>query len=177
MTTTSKFHLSLAVKDLDASVRFYSVLFGAAPTKLKPGYAKFDLAEPALNLTMQPGDPCCITGLSHMGVRVESLAQVLAAKQRLQAAGLTTFDAMNTTCCHAVQDKIWITDPTGYRWEVYVFQGDAEAFSDAAHAEAVAAGSPCSSSACVPAGAGVAQPDAARPAAPDAACCAPACCR
>ena len=148
-----KFHLSLDVKNIEDSVRFYSILFGTTPTKVRPGYAKFDLAEPAVNLTLQENAPCCITGLSHMGVRVGSTARVLEAKHRLQAAGLTTFEETNTTCCYAVQDKIWVTDPTGYRWEVYVFKGDSEAIADHAHEEAVAAGSPCSSTECVPAGA------------------------
>ena len=122
----AKLHLSLDVKNLEESVRFYSALFGAPPTKLKPGYAKFDLAQPAVNLTMQQASHCCLQGLSHLGLRVDSTEQVLAARARLNAAGLQTLDEMNTTCCHAVQDKIWLTDPTGYRWEVYVFKGDAE---------------------------------------------------
>jgi len=79
---------------------------------------------------MQVGTPCCITGVSHMGVRVSSTQEVLAAKARLQAAGMATFDETNTTCCYAVQDKIWVTDPTGYRWEVYVFKGDSETAAD-----------------------------------------------
>jgi hypothetical protein len=75
---------------------------------------------------MQEATHCCLQGLSHMGLRVESTEQVLAVKQRLNAAGIKTLDEMNTTCCYAVQDKIWLTDPTGYRWEVYVFKGDTE---------------------------------------------------
>ena len=145
-----KFHLSLDVKNVEDSVRFYSILLGASPTKVKPGYAKFDLAEPAVNLTLQENAPCCITGLSHMGVRVDSTAQVLEAKQRLQAAGFATFEENNTICCHAVQDKIWVTDPTGYRWEIYVFKGDSDAIADHAQDQAVAAGLPCSSGECAP---------------------------
>jgi catechol 2,3-dioxygenase-like lactoylglutathione lyase family enzyme len=121
-----KLHLSLDVENLEQSVRFYSALFDAPPTKLKPGYAKFDLDQPAINLTMQQASHCCLQGLSHLGLRVDSTEEVLAVKQRLNAAGLRTQDEMNTTCCYAVQDKIWLTDPTGYRWEVYVFKGDAE---------------------------------------------------
>src|SRR3954454_9133363 len=79
MTTGSKFHLSLDVKNVDESVRFYSTLFGVAPTKVRPGYAKFDLDEPAVNLTLKEKAPCCITGLSHMGVRVSSTQEVAAA--------------------------------------------------------------------------------------------------
>ena len=122
----SKLHVSLDVKNVEESVRFYSALFDAPPTKVKPGYAKFDLDQPAINLTMQEAAHCCLQGLSHMGVRVNSTEEVLAVKQRLNAAGIRTLDEMNTTCCHALQDKIWLTDPTGYRWEVYVFKGDAE---------------------------------------------------
>jgi len=121
-----KLHVSPDVKNLEESVRFYAALFDAPPTKLKPGYAKFDLDQPAINLTMQQASHCCLQGLSHMGLRVESTEQVLAVKHRLNAAGIKTQDEMNTTCCYAVQDKIWLTDPTGYRWEVYVFNGDAE---------------------------------------------------
>lgn len=165
MTTNPKFHLSLDVKNVEDSVRFYSTLFGSEPTKTKPGYAKFDLEQPAVNLTLQENSPCCITGLSHMGVRVDSTLKVLEAKQRLQAAGLATFEETNTTCCYAVQDKIWVTDPTGYRWEVYVFKGDSEAIADHAHDEAVAAGAPCSSTECAPK---EASPPATKSAAP---CC------
>ena len=121
-----KLHLSLDVENLEQSVRFYSALFDAPPTKLKSGYAKFDLDQPAVNLTMQQASHCCLQGLSHLGLRVDSTEEVLAVKQRLNAAGIKTQDEMNTTCCYAVQDKLWLTDPTGFRWEVYVFKGDAE---------------------------------------------------
>ncbi len=123
---TSKVHVSLDVNDIEESARFYSVLFGMTPTKLKPGYAKFDVADPAINLTLQESRHCCLQGLSHMGIRVESTNDVLAFKQRLEEAGIKTADEMNTTCCYAGQDKIWISDPTGFRWEVYAFKGDSE---------------------------------------------------
>ena len=126
-----KVHVSLHVKNVEESVRFYSALFDAPPTKVKPGYAKFDLDQPSINLTMQQASHCCLQGLSHLGVRVNSTEEVLAVKQRLNAAGIKTLDEMNTTCCYAVQDKIWLSDPTGYRWEVYVFKGDAGAKTDA----------------------------------------------
>ena len=121
-----KLHVSLDVANVEASVRFYSALFNAAPTKLRPGYAKFDIEQPAINLTMQQIERCCLQGLSHMGIRVESNAEIESYKSRLMAAGMAVEDEMNTTCCHAVQDKIWVNDPTGYRWEVYVFKGDVE---------------------------------------------------
>lgn len=122
----TKLHVSLDVVNLDKSVQFYTTLFGAQPTKLKPGYAKFDLASPAVNLTMQEKEHCCLQGLSHLGIRVDSTEEVLEYKRRLSEAGIKTEEEMNTTCCYAVQDKIWATDPSGYRWEVYVFKGDAQ---------------------------------------------------
>jgi catechol 2,3-dioxygenase-like lactoylglutathione lyase family enzyme len=123
---TSKVHVSLDVNDIEESVRFYSALFAMTPTKVKPGYAKFDVAEPAVNLTLQESRHCCLQGLSHMGIRVDSTEDVLAFKRRLEQAGIETANEMNTTCCYAVQDKIWITDPTGFRWEVYAFKRDSE---------------------------------------------------
>jgi len=126
----SKAHVSIDVENLERSIEFYSVLFDTPPTKVrpqtKPTYAKFDLDEPSLNLTMNERAACCIQGLNHMGIRVDSIEQVLAAKARLEAAGFKTSDGMGTTCCYAVQDKIWAKDPNGIRWEVYLFKSDAE---------------------------------------------------
>lgn len=124
---TSKVHVSLDVNSIEDSVRFYSALFGMTPTKLKPGYAKFDVPDPAVNLTLQESRHCCLQGLSHMGIRVESTSDVLAFQQRLEQAGIKTATEVNTTCCDAAQDKVWVYDPTGFRWEVYACKGDSEA--------------------------------------------------
>jgi catechol 2,3-dioxygenase-like lactoylglutathione lyase family enzyme len=121
-----KFHLSLDVQDLEQSIRFYSVLLNAPVTKHKPGYAKFDLESPAINLAMQEKAHCCLQGLSHMGLRVETPEEMQTAKQRLEAAGYKTVEEANTTCCYALQDKFWVADPTGYRWEVYMVKADVE---------------------------------------------------
>ncbi len=128
-----KFHLSLDVESLDNSVRFYSTLFGVPPTKLKPDYAKFDVEKPAINLTMQAKTHCCLQGLNHMGLRMETLEEVETIKARLNAAGFTTEDELNTTCCYAVQDKFWVRDPSKYRWEVYVVKTDSETASGESH--------------------------------------------
>jgi len=119
-----KLHVSLDVKSIEDSIRFYSTLFDMQPTKLRPGYAKFDADFPAVNLALNVREHCCLQGLSHMGIRVPSLEQVAASKARLQAAGFKTEDEMGSTCCSALQDKVWVKDPSGYAWEVYVFQGD-----------------------------------------------------
>ena len=120
-----KAHVSLNVRDVEASAAFYGKLFGVPPLKRRPGYAKFDLAEPSLNLTMQQLPP---TGLnaSHFGIQVGSTAEVLAAKARLEASGLATRAEEQTTCCYAVQDKVWVQDPDGNEWEVFVVLEDAE---------------------------------------------------
>ena len=116
-----KVHVSLNVTDFEKSVAFYSAMFGRDPVKLKPGYAKFDIAEPALNLALNyNGEVKQLGALNHLGVEVPSTEAVLNAKDRLQLAGLATFDEMNTDCCYALQDKIWVTDPNGYRWEIFV---------------------------------------------------------
>jgi catechol 2,3-dioxygenase-like lactoylglutathione lyase family enzyme len=122
----ARFHLSLDVENLDASVRFYSALLDSPPTKLKPGYAKFDLESPAINLALQEKSHCCLQGLNHMGLRVQSTEEILAVKQRLEAAGYETTDELNTTCCYALQDKFWVNDPSRYRWEVYILKADTE---------------------------------------------------
>jgi catechol 2,3-dioxygenase-like lactoylglutathione lyase family enzyme len=116
-----KVHVALNVNDVEESVKFYGAMFGIEPVKHKPGYAKFDVAQPALNLTLNYAGPVNANGaLNHLGVQVASTDDVLRAKSRLQEAGLATFDEMGTDCCYALQDKIWITDPNGYRWEFFV---------------------------------------------------------
>jgi catechol 2,3-dioxygenase-like lactoylglutathione lyase family enzyme len=120
MATSRKIHLALNVTDVNRSVEFYRAVFGLEPIKWKPGYAKFDITEPPLNLTLN--HQANIEGrgaLNHLGIEVSSTAEVLAAKERLRQAGLTTLDEMNVDCCFALQDKTWITDPDGYRWEIF----------------------------------------------------------
>jgi len=121
MNNEVKTHVSLNVNDIDESVKFYRAMFGIDPMKLKPGYAKFDIAEPALNLTLNyVGEIKDHGALNHLGIQVRSTDAVLEARERMRLAGLATFDEMNTDCCYALQDKIWVTDPNGYRWEVFV---------------------------------------------------------
>jgi catechol 2,3-dioxygenase-like lactoylglutathione lyase family enzyme len=139
-----KLHISLDVMSLADSVRFYSTLFNVEPAKLKSGYAKFDLESPALVLTMQQRSDFQPAGVNHLGLRVNSTADVLAARERLRAAGLNTVDEIGTVCCYAAQDKIWVTDPNGYRWEIYFFKGDAdEAFNQVHRAVAGKIGCSC----------------------------------
>jgi len=116
-----KVHVALNTPRFDESVRFYRTFLGLEPVKLKPGYAKFDVAEPGLNLTLNASSQ--IDGpwaLNHLGIQVASTGAVKEAAERLKAEGLATFEEENTDCCYALQDKVWVTDPNGYRWEVFV---------------------------------------------------------
>jgi catechol 2,3-dioxygenase-like lactoylglutathione lyase family enzyme len=121
-------HLALTVSDVERSVAFYRALFGVEPSKVRPGYAKFELAEPTLNFTLNQGERGGSLGaFNHAGIQVGSTDDVLRAKARLVEAGLATFYEMNTTCCYAKQDKIWVTAPDGESWEVFVTHEDADA--------------------------------------------------
>lgn len=120
-------HLALTVSDVERSAKFYSALFGTEPAKVRPGYAKFEVTEPALNFTLNQGERADDAGaFNHAGIQVASTDDVLATQLRLTKAGLATFDEMDTTCCYAHQDKIWVTAPDGERWEVFVTHSDAE---------------------------------------------------
>ena len=120
-------HLALTVTDVERSTPFYKALFGTGPSKVKPGYAKFEVAEPAINFTLNEGDRGGVLGaFNHAGIQVATTDDVLAAKERLVEAGLATFDEMDTTCCYARQDKIWVHDPDGTPWEVFATLEDSE---------------------------------------------------
>jgi catechol 2,3-dioxygenase-like lactoylglutathione lyase family enzyme len=135
-------HISLNVTNIDASVAFYEKAFGVVATKRRPGYAKFDLAEPNLNLTMQEA-PRTGVNASHFGIQVASTEDVAAATDRFRNAGLRTRTEENTACCYAVQDKVWVEDPDGNAWEVFVVKGESPFIAER---EAGEAGAGC----CVP---------------------------
>jgi catechol 2,3-dioxygenase-like lactoylglutathione lyase family enzyme len=121
----SRVQLALRVADLDAAIAFYSRLFDAEPAKRRPGYANFAIAEPPLKLVLLEGEPGEATRMDHLGVEVASTGDVTAATNRLADAGLATRVEDDTTCCYAVQDKVWVTGPGGEPWEVYTVKGDA----------------------------------------------------
>src|SRR5215217_9715857 len=117
-------HLALNVNSVERSIPFYEALFGVAPEKVKPGYAKFSVTEPSLNFTLTQGLREELGAFNHAGIQVASTEDVLNAKERLVAAGLAAFDEMDTTCCYARQDKIWVRDPDGTPWEVFATHED-----------------------------------------------------
>lgn len=118
----NKTHISLDVKDLDKAVAFYTNFLQAEPAKRRPGYANFELDNPPLKLALNAAGK---SSVSHLGVQVADRDEVFAEIERLKASGLDTYAEADTDCCHAVQDKVWVADPDGHRWEVFVVKGDA----------------------------------------------------
>ncbi|MFD3442251.1 ArsI/CadI family heavy metal resistance metalloenzyme [Streptomyces sp. NPDC058685] len=132
----SRAQLALRVSDLEASITFYAKLFGTEPAKRREGYANFAITEPPLKLVLIEGEAGQDTRLDHLGVEVESTDQVTAATTRLKDAGLATFEENDTSCCYALQDKVWVHGPGQEPWEVYVVKADADRLGKSAHPEA-----------------------------------------
>ena len=124
--TKSRVHIALAVKDLERSVGFYQTLLGQEPTKTQPRYAKFEVAQPPLNLSLNEvgGETGPNNPVAHFGIQVKSTGAVSQTNERLIAAGIASETQENVTCCYAVQHKVWAADPDGNKWEVYVVLDD-----------------------------------------------------
>lgn len=117
-------HVSINVRNVTESVAFYQKIFGIEPAKVRTGYAKFDVQNPPLNLAMNEVPYGERGALSHLGLQVASTDDVLAVRARWAEMGLSTRDEMQTSCCYAVQDKTWVSDPDGNEWEVFVVLED-----------------------------------------------------
>jgi catechol 2,3-dioxygenase-like lactoylglutathione lyase family enzyme len=168
-----KAHLALNVKNVELSTEFYKKMLGLEPSKVRAGYAKFDVQNPPLNLTLNEVPFGERGALSHLGIQVASTEDVLALRDKWREAGLTARDEMQTDCCYAVQDKSWVSDPDGNEWEVFVVlqdnlperesagvccapvatekaEGEAAASSCSTESATVGAASPCGCSSTVP---------------------------
>ena len=119
-----KAHIAIHVQDVTKSIDFYCKLFGIEPCKVRTGYAKFDVANPPLNFTLNESTQAERGNLSHMGIQVASTADVMTIREHWQQSGLLTRDEMKTECCYAVQDKTWVHDPDGNEWEVFAVLED-----------------------------------------------------
>lgn len=119
-------HLSLNVRSVEASVAFYEAFLGVPPHKVRPGYANFAPEGIALKLALNELPPAAEgrTPLNHLGLQVATSAEVQAARERFAAANLPVYDEGDTVCCFARQDKVWVHDPDGNAWEVYVLTDD-----------------------------------------------------
>ncbi|MET7824176.1 ArsI/CadI family heavy metal resistance metalloenzyme [Streptomyces sp. NPDC005386] len=125
----SRVQLALRVPDLPASIAFYSKLFNTEPAKLRDGYANFAIADPPLKLVLVQGTADDATRMDHLGVEVDTTDAVHAAATRLADEGLATDVENDTTCCYALQDKVWVHGPGQEPWEVYVVKADTESMA------------------------------------------------
>jgi len=155
-----RLHVSVAVSDLDQSVRFYATLFGAEPTVLKSDYAKWMLEDPRVNFSIS--SRCQHKGVDHLGIQVEDDAELAAVAARLARAGESVHEQKATTCCYARSNKAWVHDPEGVAWETFhtfgasTVYGEDRADDTATHDEKSACCTPTpdhgkSSSCCAPA--------------------------
>jgi len=159
-----RFHVHVAVKDLDQSVRFYSTMFGSEPTVQKRDYAKWMLDDPRVNFAIsQRGQRL---GINHLGVQAESDEELEAIHANLVQADSTVIAEQGVHCCYATSDKYWVTDPQGVAWESFRSLGSVPFYGAEDGAERASCGTSASSGCC--------SPDAQVRTEATAACCAPA---
>ena len=124
-----RLHIHVAVENLAQSVGFYSTLFGSEPSVRKDDYAKWMLDDPRVNFAISQRD-AVTPGLDHLGIQVESDGELRALSRQLNAAGETTRDQEDATCCYAKSNKSWVTDPSGLRWETFFTFGEAVTYGE-----------------------------------------------
>ncbi|HUF42624.1 MAG TPA: ArsI/CadI family heavy metal resistance metalloenzyme, partial [Verrucomicrobiae bacterium] len=112
-----RFHVHISVEDLDANVRFYSSLFGAPPTVVKPDYAKWMLEDPRINFAVSKRGVAA--GVDHLGVQVDSDEELAALRGQAAQAKLAVLEQTAAECCYARSDKYWTSDPQGIAWETF----------------------------------------------------------
>jgi catechol 2,3-dioxygenase-like lactoylglutathione lyase family enzyme len=127
-----RFHVHVAVPDLDKSIRFYSTIFGARPSVVKPDYAKWMLEDPRVNFAISVRGNTA--GVNHLGFQVDEAAELTQMHGRLQAAGGGVVEEKNVSCCYANSDKYWVTDPAGVAWETFRSLGTVPFYNGAAAA-------------------------------------------
>lgn len=123
-----RFHVSVAVSELDRSLKFYSTLFGSEPTVLKHDYAKWMLEDPRLNFSISTGTRK--RGISHIGLQADTLEELEEVQARLRQAGRETFEQQNAECCYAFSSKTWVRDPDQVAWEAFVTHGESASYGD-----------------------------------------------
>ncbi|MDM5155624.1 ArsI/CadI family heavy metal resistance metalloenzyme [Bacillus sp. DX1.1] len=119
-------HVGINVTHLEKSIEFYTKVFGVTPVKVKEDYAKFLLEKPGLNFTLNVRDEVKGNQVNHFGFQVETQEEILLHKERLEKEGFFAREEMDTTCCYAVQDKFWVTDPNGNEWEFFYTKANSE---------------------------------------------------
>jgi catechol 2,3-dioxygenase-like lactoylglutathione lyase family enzyme len=121
-----RIHLALNTNHFQESLEFYEALLGVRPSKIKPGYAKFEPDTPALNLTLNETRKVTGNRINHLGIQVHTKAAVSQQRERLTALGFNTLVEEGTTCCYALQDKVWARDPDGNAWETFIVLEDSD---------------------------------------------------
>lgn len=129
MNTYPKMHVSLYVSEMDRTVAFYEKLFAQSADKVKPGYAKFMLDDPALVISFVENKDKVKSNFGHLGIQLQKEDQVISHLDRLKTDGIAAKEEMGVSCCYAKQDKFWVADPDGHQWEYYYFHEDVE-FND-----------------------------------------------
>jgi catechol 2,3-dioxygenase-like lactoylglutathione lyase family enzyme len=136
-----RLHVHIAVDDLNKSVGFYSTLFGAGPSVIKPDYAKWMLEDPKVNLAIS--QRARSAGVDHLGIQVDSDGELREVASRLKSAGEATLNQEATTCCYAQSNKAWVNDPSGVRWETFFTFSEATAYGEDEPAAAASPGGSC----------------------------------
>src|SRR5688572_13472510 len=124
-----RLHVHAGVGDLDASINFYSTLFGAAPDVVKADYAKWMLDDPRVNFAISSGHHAS-KGIEHLGIQAENVAELSEVYGRLKATSLPALEEGRTTCCYARSEKSWIADPDGILWEAFYTDGEAVVYGE-----------------------------------------------
>ena len=138
-----RFHVHVAVDDLQTNIRFYSAVFGVQPTVRKADYAKWMLEDPRINFAIS--ERGAKSGVDHLGFQVDTDEELIALREQVGKAEIAALDQPGTTCCYAHSDKYWITDPQGVAWETYRTQGEAEIYGASHEASGRGAGEACCS--------------------------------
>ncbi len=128
-TIYPRMHVSLYVKDIASTVNFYTAFFGQPASKVKPGYAKYELEEPGLIISFVQNGERVRSNFGHLGIQVATKELMEERLEVARSLGIVSSEEIGTACCYAVQDKFWATDPDGHQWEVYYFHEDVE-FND-----------------------------------------------
>jgi catechol 2,3-dioxygenase-like lactoylglutathione lyase family enzyme len=160
-----RLHVNVAVDDLEPSVRFYSTLFGAEPSVVKPDYAKWMLEDPRVNFAIAARGRR--PGLDHLGIQVEDQAELGEVYGRLRAAERPVLEQGAVACCYANSEKSWTTDPQGIAWEAFLTTGESTVYGDETELPSAQGGDAC----CDPAARSAACCEAAAPAPSEAAAC------
>lgn len=132
-----RMHVNLYVSNIEATIKFYNTLFGQEPLKVKPNYAKYILQSPSLIISFVENPERVQQNFGHLGFEVATKDDMMKKMEELTLKGLNLKQEIGTSCCYALQDKFWATDPDGVQWEVYFFHADSE-FNDPLYEEASA---------------------------------------